>query len=239
MRKIQVYIVEDELITREVLKENLEKLGYEIVGMQDNAMDALVEINSLKPDLAILDIRVKGNQDGIWLGNQLSIPFVYLTAFSDMVTVKKAIATKPSSYLIKPFREVDIYTAIELAMDKYHIQTEGVNLGDNIHYNYNGELLIKDGYKYFKIRIEDINYLKTDGKYLELHLNSGCKILRVSLINFLTLFKEVKFIQVHKSFAVNPDKIVSFDSKNIQLKNMSIPVSRGFKNLFIRIMRNR
>lgn len=239
MSKIQVYILEDELITREVLKESLEKLGYEICGMQDNAMDALAEINTLKPDFAILDIRVKGEHDGIWLGNQLTIPFIYLTAFSDIDTVKKAIETKPSSYLIKPFKEIDIYTTIELAIDKYYKQKEGVDLGDNIHYSYNGELLIKDGYTYFKMMIDDIYYLKTDGKYLELHLADKSKTLRVSLTNFLTLFKELKFIQVHKSFAVNLNKIVSFDAKNVQLKIASIPISRGFKNSFIETMRNR
>jgi len=69
MKFLRVYVLEDEIITQEVLKQSLESLNCIVVGMQANAEKALKEIHKLSPDLAILDIRVEGDKTGIWLGN--------------------------------------------------------------------------------------------------------------------------------------------------------------------------
>jgi len=118
MNKKKIYILEDEIITQRVLKQTLEDLNYDVCGAATNAETALQDIALLKPDIAILDIRVKGKRTGVWLGNQLEIPFIYLTAFSDLETIKEAINTKPISYLRKPFNNKDLYIAVELALSK-------------------------------------------------------------------------------------------------------------------------
>jgi len=91
MNSIKIYILEDEIITQELLKDTLEQLHYSICGMATNAETALEEIALLEPDIAILDIRVEGTQTGLWLGSQLNIPIIYLTAFNDAETIKNAI----------------------------------------------------------------------------------------------------------------------------------------------------
>lgn len=73
MNSIKIYILEDEIITQELLKQTLEDLDFTICGMATDVETALTEISKLKPDIAILDIRVEGLQTGVWLGSQLDM----------------------------------------------------------------------------------------------------------------------------------------------------------------------
>ena len=108
-KAIRIYLVEDEIITREALKECLLTLGYNVCGGQSVATKALEEIKALKPDMVFLDISLKGEKNGIWIGAQLDMPFIYLTAFNDEKTIEAAAKTKPSAYLIKPFQSQNKY----------------------------------------------------------------------------------------------------------------------------------
>ena len=105
MKPVRIYILEDEMITQEVIKQTLESMNCIVCGMQSNPEKALDEIQSLKPDIVFLDIRVDGDKTGIWLGNQLKMPIVYLTAFSDQKNIRDAVQTNPVSYVQKPFKE--------------------------------------------------------------------------------------------------------------------------------------
>ncbi|MGB0391187.1 MAG: response regulator, partial [Salibacteraceae bacterium] len=122
--KVKIYIVEDEYITQAVLKNNVEEIGYTVVGMADNAEDAWEDLQNLDVDLALLDINLAGEKDGIWLAKQIresiGIPFIFLTAYGDKATINTAVKTQPNGYLLKPFNEVDIYTAIEVALNNFN-----------------------------------------------------------------------------------------------------------------------
>jgi CheY-like chemotaxis protein len=130
----KILIVEDEVIVSMVLEETIVKLGYQVVGTVVNGPDAIEKTGETRPDLVLMDIRLDGEMDGIEAAEKITalynIPVVYLTAHSDEKTLDRAIKTQPYGYLIKPFRERELYTTIEMAINKHQaIQAERALLG--------------------------------------------------------------------------------------------------------------
>lgn len=128
-------IVEDEIIVAKDIQRILKKLGYEAFDPFANGKKALDAIEKINPDLILLDINLKSSEiDGIQVGEQIhqhyQIPFIYLTAFSDKNTLDRAKLTEPYGYIIKPFEEDDIRTAIEIAYYKYTKDLEMLNKGN-------------------------------------------------------------------------------------------------------------
>lgn len=212
MSSLRVYILEDEIITQEVIKQTLESLNCIVCGMQTHAEKALKEINNLQPDIAILDIRVDGDKTGIWLGNQLDIPVIYLTAFSDQQNIKNAAQTRPVSYIQKPFQEKDVFIALELAKSRL----KG-----------NKELLVKDKDLTVKVKANSILYAKKEDHYIALFQRNGKKIVRATVQEFLDMVTD-DFVQVHRSYIVNKNFVTGFSSKVIKIENIEIPVSHTF-----------
>ena len=106
-KQVRILLVEDEFITRDSLREALEDMGYHISGEAMRAEQAIKILEEGKTDLAILDIHLKGELTGIWIGKQIQrdyhIPFIYLTAFGDKNTISEATQTAPAANLSKPF----------------------------------------------------------------------------------------------------------------------------------------
>ena len=128
-------IVEDESIVAKDIQRILKKLGYEAFDPFGQGKKALDAIEKLTPDLIILDVNLKGSElDGIQVAEQIhlnyQIPFIFLTAFSDKSTLERAKLTEPYGYIIKPFEEDDIRTAIEIAYYKYTRDLEMQNKGN-------------------------------------------------------------------------------------------------------------
>ncbi|MEO9571247.1 MAG: response regulator transcription factor [Polaribacter sp.] len=219
MNHIKVYILEDEIITQELLKQTLENLNFKVCGTATNAKKALEEIEFLKPDIVILDIRVDGKETGIWLGNQLNVPFIYLTAFNDVNTIKQAIKTTPTNYLVKPFNNKDLFIAIELAVSKIKNASQ---------------IIIKEKDKNIKILESDILFAKKDDHYLTLYLKDSKKLIRSSIKGFLELVKSNSFIQVHRSFVINKNYVSAFNIKEIIIEDNCIPISKTYAKAFLK-----
>jgi PAS domain S-box-containing protein len=128
-------IVEDEIIVAKDIQRILKKLGYEAFDPYANGKKALDAIEKHQPDLILLDINLKSSDiDGVQVGEQIHqhyhVPFIYLTAFSDKNTLERAKLTEPYGYILKPFDEDDIRTAIEIAYYKYTKDLEMQNKGN-------------------------------------------------------------------------------------------------------------
>ncbi|MDA8081378.1 MAG: response regulator [Actinomycetota bacterium] len=134
---LRVVIAEDEAIIRLDLKEILEEEGYEVVGAASHGEEAIEMVRTLRPDLAILDIKMPG-KDGIEVAAELSqeniCPVVILTAFSQRSFVEQARDAGVLAYLVKPFQALDLVPAIELARarfeEKVALELEVANLTD-------------------------------------------------------------------------------------------------------------
>lgn len=209
---LRVYILEDEIITQEVLKETLEILGCFVCGMETHAEKALEEIQQLDLDLVILDINVDGDKTGIWLGNQLEIPIIYLTAFSDLENIRNAVKTNPISYLQKPFKESDLLVAVELVKNKLKAKKQ---------------LTIKENNLTININIDDILFAKKEDHYIIIHLQDAKKVIRSTISEFLEKVTD-DFVQVHRSYVINKNHVTAHSKKMIKINDVEIPISNSF-----------
>ena len=128
MNKTSILIVEDEAIVAADLAAKLKRLGYEVAGMAASGEDAVAMAVDLRPDLILMDIRLKGAMDGIEAAELIrgkhDAPVIYLTAHSDAATLARAKLTGPFGYILKPFDERDLATQIELAFYKHRADRE-------------------------------------------------------------------------------------------------------------------
>ena len=115
-KNVRILIVEDEFVTMDLLRDYLEESGYEVSGDAMSADEAIAILEKGDTDFAMLDINIRGEKDGIWVAEQINqkykIPFIFLTALSDSPTVKAAARTNPYGYLVKPFKQADIFTTM-------------------------------------------------------------------------------------------------------------------------------
>jgi two-component system sensor histidine kinase UhpB len=126
MTKKQILIAEDERIVAEDVKTKLEQVGYAVVGIVNSGEESVKRSEKLKPDLVLMDIVLEGKMDGIEAAaeilSKLNIPVVYLTAYSDKKTLKRAKVTEPFGFIIKPFEAQDLFTSIEMALYRHTLR---------------------------------------------------------------------------------------------------------------------
>jgi response regulator NasT len=119
---IRVVIAEDEAIIRLDLRETLEEEGYEVIGEAGRGDVALELIRELKPDLAILDVKMPG-MDGLevarMVGDEKICGVLVLTAFSQREIIEQARDAGALAYLVKPFQKSDLIPAIEVAIGRF------------------------------------------------------------------------------------------------------------------------
>jgi len=144
MKKHNILIVEDDEITALNLNMSLQKNGYNVVSMCDNAAEAKSKIASYNPDIVIIDISLQESTDGIELAKTIrskhNIPFIFLTSYTDDDIISQAKLTEPYGYIVKPFDPASLHATIQMALFKYEVENE---------------------------RKEDINTLKVDKLNLE------------------------------------------------------------------------
>ena len=122
--KTKILIVEDEMILANDVKYQLEELDYNVVGIVNNGKDAIKLTLETNPDVILMDIVIKGDIDGIetaqQINKQYNIPIIYTTAYFDEEILERAKKTKPFGYIIKPYQEGQIHTAILLAIQRHN-----------------------------------------------------------------------------------------------------------------------
>lgn len=119
---IKVLIVEDEFIVANDLRLIVEQEGYKVNGIAASAEEAGEYLQKDKPDIVILDIRLKGKLSGIDLARKLraeNIAFIYLSANSNQKILEEAKATEPYGFLVKPFREKDLLVMLDIALYRH------------------------------------------------------------------------------------------------------------------------
>jgi response regulator NasT len=119
---IRVVIAEDEAIIRLDLRETLEEEGYDVVGETGRGDDAVTLVRDLKPDLAILDIKMPG-MDGLEAARIITSERIcgvlMLTAFSQREVIEEARDAGALAYLVKPYQKSDLIPAIEVAIGRF------------------------------------------------------------------------------------------------------------------------
>lgn len=126
----RVLIVEDEPITAADLELKLAALGHQVAASLDNGEDVVARAPALAADLVLMDIRLHGAMSGIEAAQRLraqsDVPIVYLTAFADQETIDRACETQPHGYLVKPFTERSVASAVQVALTRARVEREHV-----------------------------------------------------------------------------------------------------------------
>lgn len=126
MASPKILIVEDENIVAKDLQKRLVNLGYDIVGIAATGEEAVKKAVATLPDLVLMDVRLKGEMSGIEAGStlrfQYGIAIVYLSAYADNDTLKRASKTEPFGYILKPFEERELHTTIEMALYRKELE---------------------------------------------------------------------------------------------------------------------
>jgi len=123
-----VFIVEDEAIVANDIKETLKSMGYNVVGIAKSGELAIEKVKEMKPELVLMDIHLAGQMDGIEAAGQIhslyDIPVIYLTAHADTELLERAKITEPYGYVLKPYDERELHSVIEIALYKHKIDYE-------------------------------------------------------------------------------------------------------------------
>lgn len=116
----KILIVEDERIVARDIAKRLTKLGYVVSGSVATGEEAVQKVAELQPDLVLMDIQLRGAMDGVEAAEHIransDVSVIFLTAYADENTLQRVKATEPFGYVIKPFDEKDLHTAVEVAL---------------------------------------------------------------------------------------------------------------------------
>lgn len=128
MQKIKIQIVEDESIFAMDLVSQLKSMDFSVISITDSGEKAIKEVEKEKPDLILMDIRLKGDIDGIETAQRIqsskNIPIVFLTAYADEKTLKRAKIIEPFGYLLKPINKRELKAVIEMALYKHRMENK-------------------------------------------------------------------------------------------------------------------
>jgi DNA-binding LytR/AlgR family response regulator len=192
---MKVLVAEDDILIAEHLHDILMDCNISKVKLAHNYADISAQIQLFCPDLVLLDIHMDDKLTGIELAQELNqkykIPFIFITAQSDKMVMDQAIETQPLGYIIKPFNSREIYATIQLAKQ----QTTK---------NY---IFIKDIYGDVKLKLDEFIFAKADGNYIEIYTLDRKIVQRSTILAFINQLNREDFLQVHRSFIVNVNKI--------------------------------
>jgi signal transduction histidine kinase len=126
-RQTRVLVVEDESIVGLDIQHRLLMMGYAVTGLALNGLEALDLAAKTRPDIVLMDIRLKGSMSGIEAAEQIltyDIPVVYLTAYTDQATIERAKISKPFGYVIKPFEDRELNITVEIALYRHRVERQ-------------------------------------------------------------------------------------------------------------------
>jgi DNA-binding LytR/AlgR family response regulator len=241
---IKLLIVEDEMIIAEHLTMLLESMDYVVVGSAIDYDEAIELLEEESPDLVLLDINLAGKRDGInvaeTINDRFKLPIIFTTSHADGATIERAKKVNPANYLLKPFQKEQLFTAIEIALFNWTTPADAVEADVEEEAETSQEFIIKDAlfikekFKYTKLLIQEIQWIKADGNYLELHLAGRREIIRASLTAFLLRLDRPAFFRTHKSYAVNLDHLSKLEPTSVTISATEIPLTKTASDELLR-----
>lgn len=225
----KILLVEDEKELGENIRDLLQALGYEVVGLFDQSSTVLAYLKQKPVDLILMDIMIKGELDGIQLTEKIKasyeIPVVFITAFSDQGVLERISDGAYDGYLLKPFTLQSLKSAVFLALNKRPSKITAETGLKNT-------LKVRDKGYVVPVPFREILFVEADGLYTKVVTEERTFVLRGILKDVIKELDKAKFIRVHKSFCINLDKIQSLNAKELTIGAYTIPIRRGFyKNL--------
>ena len=225
MSKSKILIVEDEPLIADDIADILEQSGYQVVGIADEAPDALAMVEDTTPDLVLLDVNIEGDQDGIELAPQLKTPFIYLTSYYDQKTLDRAKKTNPSGYIVKPFKEHDLIVNVEMALSR--------GLTTSIVIRKPEKLFLRNGQEIISVMSSEIIYVEAFDNYSIVFTQKEKFMISHTLKSIEEKLLPLGFKRVHRSFLINFAQVDSLSEGYVFLKGYKVVIGKSYRKDFI------
>ena len=241
MSKINILVVEDESIVSKDIQNSLKKLGYNIVGATATGEEAIALAEETKPEIILMDIMLKGEMSGIEaaikIKEKLSIPIIYLTAYADESTLNKAKITEPYAYILKPFKEIDLHTSIEMALFKHKKQMELIKERDLLYSIVEGKdtsnlIFVKSNSRLIQVKTSNVYFVEALKDYVVINTDSAKYTIHSTMKDMQKKLSNSEFMRVHRSYIVRIDKIAIIDHSNLIIEDNKkvIPIGGSYKD---------
>jgi DNA-binding LytR/AlgR family response regulator len=238
---IKILVVEDEMIIAAKISMFLTELGYEVTGIIPRAEEALLHIESNPPNIALLDIQLKGSMNGITLGEVLhqafQIPVVFLTANADDKTFEEAKKAKPYAFLAKPFKKTDLKRAIELTISLMTDDTstfrKKVSGDDSTPLVLSDRIFVYHNDKKVKILLDEILYIEADRNYCRIITHEKNYLLTMPMKSLEEELPAALFQRIHRSFIVNLSHVNEFGESIVKVGEKHLTISKTYKKEFL------
>lgn len=223
---INCLIIDDEPAAQSVLKIFIEKVDFiTLIGVCNNAIEALSKLKSnSKINLLFLDINMPKISGLSFYKSLQKPPFVIFTTAYPQYAID-GFNVNAIDYLLKPFSFDRFFLSINKVVDKLDVKIPPINSEETI--------LIKADKKLHKLSIPSILYIEAFGDYVKIHLENKFLLTNKTFKCILILLPKEKFMQVHKSFAINFQKVNSIEGNQILINSIKIPIGLKFKNSFL------
>lgn len=244
MEAINVLIIEDTKEQSDALSKVLIENNYNIVGIAKNYIDALSLFYKNDIDIIVIDVFLDGKPDGITFAETINIipnaskPFVFLTSSQDRQIFERAKLTKPFSFLMKPFNELEIIYALEMAVEKFYEQSNVFMSEEQNTVISNDFLFIKKKNSLKKVAVDSILYIEVEERYCNIITEKEKFVILISLTKINELLDPKKFTRTHRNTIVNInqiEEIILADNLIILKGNHKINLSDTYKD-FIKKM---
>jgi two-component system, LytTR family, response regulator LytT len=241
MKEERILIVEDDVSISENIQEILELLGFVNIDVANSANQCVKVIKKNRPDLVFLDIKLKGDKDGIELAeiiNQMTeVPIVFVTSYSDPSIIERAKRINPAGFIVKPFNTNDIHAIVEIVLyNKKSKSTTDQPLGkleQESPFLVTDAVFIKDETAFDRVQYEDIYYVEANGNEVKIFTKHKNYTVRKSMKEIEDILPGNQFFRVQKSYIVQLKQIKSFNNKEILLFNgPAILIGRQYYNSF-------
>jgi DNA-binding LytR/AlgR family response regulator len=185
-----------------------------------------------------MDIMLKGEMNGVEaaeiIRRELKIPIIFLTAYADDATLNKAKIAEPYGYIIKPFKEIDLHTTIEMAIYKHQkereieIDLDYLNaLQENKKVHQDDFIFVKLNSKLIKLNTNNILFIEALKDYVVINTAETRYTIHSTMKEIEQKMGTKDFIRIHRSFIVRLDKIVTIEFPNLHLENDKKPIPIG------------
>lgn len=244
-KSVKILIVEDEMVIAANISLQLSELGYEVTGILPRGEEALSQIKIEIPDIILLDIRLKGELDGIQTAQEIqkhyNIPIIYLTANADEAHFNRAKETHPYAFISKPFKKLDLQRAIELAVDRISFEKtlgngEKRNGEENLtsisnatDFILNDRIFVRHNEKMLKIDIKDIYYIEADRNYCRIFSQGREYLLVMTLKDIDEKLPQNHFLRIHRSYIINLSQIDEVAGTHVVISKKAIPMSKAMR----------
>ena len=235
--ELRILAVEDNPLLARALRPIVEELGYELLPVAADADEAVRLFELHQPDLVLLDIRLRGTQDGIDVARLLNarrpVPLIFVTSFQDRDTFERAKAVGAFAFLTKPYDALVLERAIELAVQHFQREQEPKPAAPPEVVQQDDSLFVRDSGRLSRVTYPEIQWIEADDSYCHLHTPRKKFTLRISLRELEDQLPPSRFLRIQRSHIVQISYIdhVDIQAGEVQLLDgQRVPIGRAYRN---------